>query len=335
MINGPSPKSYNFLSRVVSHIFLLSLLCNTPYTPPSQIRCVDINIYLIFAAFGSFCDALMEYVLNIEQSPDPTIALDNFYIEIGMAYDVLFSSWLHSKEPKLVESVLYSLSSMFPVLSAEKVTAQTGKIVLTLLNLYKKHAHIYYITKCLGSVIFIAARTNGTLLEPLLTNILHAIGDVVCISPDYAQPDSLRSHSEVLRCYECLATHFTDHTVDYVIAQLKNNNEKERIRALLILAHLTNSAEAAIHSRSKDLVRHLYDMLSETNMRVKKALLKAIIAFSCKGFLMNKGKIQDGLFWCIGISKTMRLKSLNEESFRQFYCHLKTCSLIVVTASVF
>lgn len=238
----------------------------------------------------------MEYILNIDQSPDTTITLDNFYIEIGMAFDVLFSSWLHSKEPKLVESVLYSLSSMFPVLSAEKVTLHTGKIVVTLLNLYKKHAHIYYITKCLGSVILIAARTNGTLLEPLLPNILQTIGDVVCISPDYAQPESLRSHSEVLRCYECLATHFTDHTVDYVIAQMKNNNEKERIRALLVLAHLTNSAEAAIHTRSKDLLRYLHDMLNENNIRVKKALLKTIIAFSCKGFLLNKGNFSHGYY---------------------------------------
>lgn len=252
----------------------------------------------VFIAFGCFCDALMEYILNSEQSPDPTITIDNFYIEIGMAYDILFTSWLHSKDPKLVESVLYSLSSMFTVLSTEKVTQQTGKIVVTLLNLYKKQAHIYYLTKCLGSVILIAARTNGTLLEPLLTNILQTIGDVVCASPDYAQPESLRSHSEVLRCYECLATHFTDHTVDYIIGQLKNNNEKERIRALLVLAHLTNSAEAAIHSRSKDLLRYLNDMLGESNMRVKKALLKAIIAFACKGLLLNKGRFP---YYCTGV----------------------------------
>lgn len=229
--------------------------------------------------------------MNVEQSPDPSISVENFYTEMSMAYDILFSSWIHSKEPRVVESVLHSLSSIFTVLSTEKITQQTPKIVTTLLSLYKKQNYTYFVTKCLGSVILIAARTNGTLLEPLLSNILQSLTDVVCISPDYAQPDLLRSHSEVLRCYECLANHFTDHTIDHLIGQLKNNNERERIRALHVLTHLTNSAESAVHSRSKDLVKYLSDMLNEPNLRVKKTLLKAIIAFACKGFLLNKGKI--------------------------------------------
>lgn len=249
------------------------------------------TLTILVSAFGCFCDALIEYIMNSEQSPDPTISIEDFYKEIGESYDYLCSNWLHSREPKVVESVLYSLSSMFGVLSTEKVNQQTPKIVRILLNMYRKHGHTYVVTKCLGSVILTAARTNGVLLEALLSDILQALSEIVCVSPDYAHPDSLRSHSEVLRCYECLANHFTDHTVDHLIGQLKNNNERERIRALLVLTHLTNSSESAVHSRSKDLIKYLGDMLSETNIKVKKTLLKAIVAFACKGFLLNRGEL--------------------------------------------
>lgn len=243
------------------------------------------------AAFGSFCEAILEYTSNSDQVPDNTISSENFQLEMAMAYDILFSAWLQSREPKVIGSVLSALSSIFSVLSVDKITQQTAKIVNTLLNLYKRQGDAYFITKCLGSIVQKAALVNGTLLEPLLTNILQALSDVVCVSPDYAQPDLLRSHSEVLRCYECFALHFTDNTIDQLTMQLKNNNEKERIKAILVITHLTSySTEHAIQRRFKDIVKHLSDLLNDPNIRVKKAMMKIIVAFACKGVLLNKGK---------------------------------------------
>ncbi|EFA03008.2 maestro heat-like repeat-containing protein family member 1 [Tribolium castaneum] len=246
-------------------------------------------------ALGSFCEALVEYTSNIDQVPDNTITIENFQVEIGMAYDILFSSWLQTREPKVAASVLNALSAIFLVLSVEKVTQHTPRIIHTLLNLYKRQVDAYNITKCLGAIIQKAARVNGTLLEPLLSNILQVLSDLVCVSPDYAQPDLLRNHSEVLRCYECFALHFTDNTVDQLIMQLKNNNEKERIKAILVITHLTSySTEHAIQRRFKDIVRHLSEMLNDPNIRVKKAMMKIIVAFACKGVLLNKEINPDG-----------------------------------------
>ncbi|RZC37257.1 hypothetical protein BDFB_008476, partial [Asbolus verrucosus] len=246
-------------------------------------------------ALGSFCEALVEYTSNIDQVPDNTITIDNFQVEIGMSYDVLFSSWLQSREPKVTESVLNALSAVFLILSVEKVTQQTPRIIHTLLNLYKKQIDPYNVTKCLGSIIQKSASVNGTLLEPLLSNILQTLSDLVCVSPDYAQPNLLRNHSEVLRCYECFALHFTDNTIDQLIVQLKNNNEKERIKAILVITHLTSySTEHAIQRRFKDIIKHLSEMLNDPNIRVKKALMKIIVAFACKGVLLNKEMNPDG-----------------------------------------
>lgn len=190
----------------------------------------------------------------------------------------------------MIESVVNAIALIFPVLSNEKVTQQTAKIVVALLLIYKKQSS-YCATKCLGSVILAASRTNGTLLEPLLTGIFQSVSDSICVNPDYAQPNSLRQHSEGLRCYECLASHFTDHTIDYLINQLKNNNEKERIRSLLVISHLTNSVESVIRNRLQDLVKCLNDALNDPSIRVKKVLLKTIVAFAYRGFLIVKGEL--------------------------------------------
>lgn len=117
-----------------------------------------------------------------------------------MAYDVLFNYCITSKETRIIETVLEALASMFAVLNADKVNQQITKAIQVLLNLYKKHTiDPFYVTKCLRSVIQKAATVNGTLLEPLLGNVLNSIFDQVFVSPDYAQPDLLKCHAEVLR----------------------------------------------------------------------------------------------------------------------------------------
>lgn len=220
-----------------------------------------------------------------------------FHDEFGKVYDVLFSSWLVSKDEKLIESVVNAIGLIFPILSNEKVTQQTAKIVVALLLIYKKQSS-YCATKCLGSVVLVASRTNGTLLEPLLGGILQSVSDSICFTPDYVQPNLLMKHSEGLRCFECLASHFTDHTIDYLTGQLKNNHEKERIRSLLVISHLTNFAENVVRNRLNDLLKCLNDTLNDSSIRVKKVLLKTIVAFAYKGFLDDKSKYFYFIFCC-------------------------------------
>lgn len=212
-----------------------------------------------------------------------------------MAFDILYTNWLFSREPKVSETVLNSLAAMYPVLSVEKVTQHTTKLIQTLLNLYKRSIDTYSITKCLSSVIKIASNVNGMLLEPLLPNILHTLSDLVCISADYAQPELLKSHSEVLRCYSCFALHFTDHTIDQLVIQLRNNNEKERIKALFVLTHLiTYSEESVVQRKYKEIIKQLNEMLNENNIRIRKALVKIIVAFASKKVLTNVELNPDG-----------------------------------------
>lgn len=107
--------------------------------------------------------------------------------------------------------------------------------------------------------------------------------------PDYAQPELLRTHSEVLRCFECLAIYFTDHTLDHLMQQIRSHNEKERVKALVVLTHLINSSETSVKSRLGDVLNVLKIMFNDHSLKIKRALMKIIVAIAYKGFLGNKG----------------------------------------------
>lgn len=273
-------------------------------------------------ALGRFSEAITEYMCNISTAPDPTITASQFYVELGIAYDVLSGIWLFSKDTKIAQTVLNSISSILPNLSSDKINQQTTKIIPVLLNLYKKHKDPLPVTQCLGSYIQVAALANGTLLEPLLPSTLHNISDFICISPDYAQPELLRNHSEVLRCYERLTVHFTDHCLDYLLAHLHNNNEKERVKALLILTHLTNSSENVIQNKIKEFLQTLLELTVDNSLRVKKVLLRTIVAFAYKG-LLQKGHEQKYLEFILKLCCKQAPNRYNQFT-QQELCDLQT-----------
>ncbi|KAK9870559.1 hypothetical protein WA026_008120 [Henosepilachna vigintioctopunctata] len=246
-------------------------------------------------AFASFCDAIVEYVGNYSQVPDNSITSDIFNTDLAKIYETLITNWIFSKDNRTLENVLMAITSLFPLLESELISEYTVKQIQTLLNLYKKQVDAFYVTKCLESVVKKATTIDGTLIEPQLINIMQNLSELLDPSPDYAKPDTLKTHSEVLRCYECLALYFTDSVVDQLASQLKNNNDKEKVKGLSIITHLTSYANNQhVERRMKDIMKYLNDVLYEPNIKVKKALLKIIIAFCTKGILLNKDINPDG-----------------------------------------
>lgn len=189
------------------------------------------------------------------------------------------------------------------------------------------HTFIFYILifksffRCLGSVITVAAKVDGTLLEPLLQPILQVLSELICIFPDYAQPDLLRTHTEVLRCYECLALHFTDHTLDHLLAQLKSNAERDKVKALIVLTHLINSAQVAIKNRLKDILLVILMLTNENSLKIKRALMKTIVALAYRGFLTGEESLRRYLEFIVRLC----CKSCNmiKESEQQDYLELQ------------
>jgi hypothetical protein len=70
-----------------------------------------------------------------------------------------------------------------------------------------------------------------------------------------------------------VAGHFVDRVVELLIQQLKNNNDRERIKALFVVTHLVNSSENVIRSRIANLITALRSMLGEHNVKVQKTVI--------------------------------------------------------------
>nr|CAD7601307.1 unnamed protein product [Timema genevievae] len=236
---------------------------------------------------GKFSEAVADYLVNIDHAPDPTVKLGAFSTEMGIAYDVLASSWLQSRDPKVCETVLGALGPMFALLPADKVAEQVPRLVPALLALYRRNMDPHPVTQCLAAVLLVVISSTKTSLEPHLDNLLNVMFDLVCTSPDYVQPLTVKNHYEVLRCFDRIALHFTDRLVELLVQQLKNNNDRERIKALFVITHLVNSSENRVNSRLTDLVFGLRGMLGEHNCRVKKVLLKTIVALAYRGYLSD------------------------------------------------
>ena len=83
--------NFLFIFDVLLDIKILN--CTIPIS-----KCI---IDLIFLALCKFCEAILEYVANIEKAPDQTISKDSFANEIYSAYDILFNSWINTKTPKV------------------------------------------------------------------------------------------------------------------------------------------------------------------------------------------------------------------------------------------
>lgn len=59
------------------------------------------TLYLATVGLARFCESIVDYVANAENSPYPDITMDRFYGEISSAYDVLFNVWIKANEPKV------------------------------------------------------------------------------------------------------------------------------------------------------------------------------------------------------------------------------------------
>jgi hypothetical protein len=70
-----------------------------------------------------------------------------------------------------------------------------------------------------------------------------------------------------------VAGHFLDRVIELLVQQLKNNNDRERIKALFVVTHLVNSLENLIPSRIAYLLTALRSMLGEHNVKVREVII--------------------------------------------------------------
>uniref|UniRef100_A0A672K8G5 Maestro heat-like repeat family member 1 n=1 Tax=Sinocyclocheilus grahami TaxID=75366 RepID=A0A672K8G5_SINGR len=106
------------------------------------------NMKWVFSsALCHFSESILEYLANLDKAPDPTVRKDTFSSEIYSAYDILFNSWMQSRESKLRLTVAEALGSMSHLMAHDKLEEQLPKLLPTILGLYKKNSEHYIISK--------------------------------------------------------------------------------------------------------------------------------------------------------------------------------------------
>lgn len=245
-----------------------------PTTRNEQLR-----IALAFV-IGKFCEALEEYMSVSEADRDSAVTAQTFSEEIISAYNVIANSWVQAKEVKVTESAICCLGPLFNLLPEEKAGLATSRAITCLLNAYRRPCIQHHlITSCLATVLSTAPPSA---IIPVLDQVLHSLGNMVIVPPDYSLPQTVKQHSEVLRCYDHVGKHFTERLTDLLLKQMKMGNEKEKVESLIVTAHLISGSEKILESRMHEIIPAMANLLNDPSLKVKKALVKAIVALFCK-----------------------------------------------------
>ncbi|KAJ6639089.1 Maestro heat-like repeat-containing protein family member 1 [Pseudolycoriella hygida] len=236
-------------------------------------------------AIGRFAEAMSE---NLSQnSSDSTV--EDISAELAIAYEVLIHQWLPNRELKVSSEILQALSYMYPLLSKEKIQDQANKVILQILSFYRRSMDRNAITQLLASVLKTTIDSNPKTIDPLSDGVISSLFDLVCVNPDYEKPQTVKSHYESLRCFNLLIEIYSTKIFDMLSQQMRSNNERERIKSLLVLTHLTNTYHNLVAPKIVEFAPLLKHMIQqEKNVKMKMILLKTIVALTEKSLIEDK-----------------------------------------------
>ncbi|KAL4616905.1 maestro heat-like repeat-containing protein family member 1 isoform X1 [Arapaima gigas] len=248
------------------------------------------NVKIVFSsALARFSESIMEYLANLDKAPDPTVRKDTFSSEIYAAYDILFSSWLQSREPKLRLTVAEALGSMSHLMPHDKLEEQLPKLIPTIVSLYKKSSEHYIISKSLCQILDAAVSMGSRVLETQTDSLLLTLHQEVCTPVDYSNPPTVKNHNEVLRIFSVLANTFPDRLIVFVLQKLDNNNERNRLGSLAVLRHLINSSTSMMETKKHLILASIRQPLLDQSNKVKKMIVQVISAMAHHGYLELEG----------------------------------------------
>lgn len=304
-------------------------------------------------AIQQFCDAITEYQSNVERgsnastlscepdfvetiSTSETASLNDVEIveeeakvvpekimknqldisaEVGIIYDVIMQQWINTRDSKLCSEFLNVLSYMYPLLPVSKILDCTNKIIHTLLTMYKRSIDRAAVSVFLSSVIQTTQKLNGKLLDSQADSIIATLFDLICTSPDFEKPVAVRSHNEVLRCYDLLAKNYGEKILEVISTRFKSNDDREKIKALMLLTHLTNTREDVVKLKLDEFLTILRQMvLSERQFKMKGIILRCVVAFAQKGFIQHSIFVKFLVHHCCNLARILPDQGTAEEA---------------------
>ncbi|KAK1795222.1 hypothetical protein P4O66_010397, partial [Electrophorus voltai] len=267
------------------------------------------NMKLVFSsALSHFSESILEYLANLDKAPDPTVRRDTFSGEIYTAYDILFSSWLQSRDPKLRLTVAEALGAMSHLIAQDKLEEQLPRLLPALLSLYKKNPENYIISKvsCLGLLTHSPSSTGRLSVREMSSSFDSCSGIAtafmcifvgVCAEP-LSGPGCRREHGQQgPRDSDRRPSHrsapaanaFPDRLMVFVLQRLENSNERSRIGSLTVLRHLINSTSSIMETKKLLVLASIKQPLADHSNKVKQRVVQVISAMAHHGYLELEG----------------------------------------------
>ena len=272
---------------------LTTMLANMKTTKKDYLR------YAYANAFSRFAEAILDYLGNIEQTPDPSITKEHFVDEFDSLHDILFTSWLHGKGmtvtsnfevAKVKNAVIESLGCMGPMLSDERLYKYTATPVCSsLLGMYKKMPEPFYITACVSNLLKAMIERDAQIIdgiiEPLFTGLFIQVCQFAAVSLENVDNYKRKNHYEVLRCYDQLIRSHPEKLISGLLLRLNSVDENIRVSTLIVFRHLMNSSLDLLQPRMSDIFSAFHSKLNESSNRVRKMLAQLTALLGSLGFL--------------------------------------------------
>eukprot|EP01104_Vermistella_antarctica_P007673 TRINITY_DN1880_c0_g3_i1.p1 TRINITY_DN1880_c0_g3~~TRINITY_DN1880_c0_g3_i1.p1 ORF type:complete len:1673 (+),score=516.54 TRINITY_DN1880_c0_g3_i1:168-5186(+) len=252
------------------------------------------NMRWVFAAgMGHFCDAVIQYMANMDTASDKTLTLDSFSAEVFQAYEILFNNWLKSGKSQVRLATVQAIGHMSSIMLREEFETNLPAMLQGVLGLYRKEKSHLPITIGVTGILKTATRDNDTAaLEPLLPSVLNTLHPMACATGNPDDPNSLRNSNELLRCFEILAAAFIDEVASFLLGPkgLASKDANVRAGTLNIIRHLVNRLEDQIDDRKSMFVSGVKPLLSaESSVKVRKSIAQLMIAMASHEYLSLEG----------------------------------------------
>jgi hypothetical protein len=256
------------------------------------------NMRWAFAfCMGQFCEAMVTYFANLDQATDRSsvTSLTAFSAEVFTAFEFMFNNWLSSSESKVRLATVQALGSMAAVMSPDQFQQQLPKLIHGLANEYKKEKEDKHlaITQSLYNILVVATKDRSTMLEslnllPFILNLLHPL---VCSPANLTNPQQLKNHNELLRCFEVVGSVFTDQVLTFLMQRVLSKDQRVKEGTLHVLRHLINRLDKELADKKALIVGGLQPLLSLTDLTlpVRRALAHVIIAMASHHYLELEG----------------------------------------------
>ncbi|XP_051898333.1 maestro heat-like repeat-containing protein family member 1 [Pristis pectinata] len=245
--------------------------------------------WVICYALGHLSKSILTYTsdhhLPIRKNP--------YVSELSSAYDVLFHSWLNSRDPKMTTGVVEAIGQIIYLLPSNKIENELPTLIPVILSLYQKSYSDLSITKGLCGILYTALERNSKMLLSHLENLLITLHRQLCIV--MGQPTNSLSEclqNKILCCFQILTSAFVQEITKFLLLQLEVSSEQLQLGALVVLNYLINTVPSSMDGHKSQIMNSMTLSVLRNSNRVKGLLSQLMYTMASHSYLELEGGVE-------------------------------------------